>query len=116
MYLALRVPSVFTQNSLRLNEVRYYNLPYPSNGLTVMLNLMSGRIVCYASISARNPNQFDYTWKFDTSGTNIGDIYLDPTSTYVYRPRVFISLAGLYYSRNVFNLTITRGGTPAQGK
>ena len=110
---ALTISSVLSR-SLGSGSRLYYNLRYPSNGLTLTLTVTSGRIICYASVSVRNPSESNYDWKVDTTGRE--EAYLDPALlTQVGRPRVFITLVGVN-SNNYFTLNSTIGGSSAVGK
>ena len=112
LFIALVISSLITR-TLGFRSIQYYNLPYPPNGLTLTLNVISGRVICYASISVRNPSESNYDWKVDTSGRE--ELYLDPAVlTQVGRPRVFIALVGQSTS-NTFTLNSTRGGSSAIG-
>ena len=100
--------------TLGSGTTEYYNLPYPSDGLTLTLTVTSGRIICYASISVRTPSESNYDWKVDTTGRE--EAYLDPAFlNQVGRPRVFIALVGVSGS-NTFSLNSTRGGSSAVGR
>lgn len=112
MYIVLSISSVISR-TLGNGGIVYYNLPYPSNGLTLTLTVTSGRIICYASVSVRNPTESNYEWKVDTTGRE--EAYLDPAIlSRVDRPRVFIALIG-GSSSNRFTLNSTRGGSSAVG-
>lgn len=109
---ALAISSVLSR-TLGNGGIVYYNLPYPSNGLTLTLSVTSGRIICYGSISIRNPTESNYDWKVDTTGRE--EAYLDPAIlSRVDRSRVFIALVGGSNS-NSFTLNSTRGGSSAIG-
>ena len=111
--IALAISNLLSR-SLGSGSRVYYNLRYPSNGLTLTLTVTSGRIICYASVSVRNPSESDYDWKVDTTGRE--EAYLDPAIlTQVGRPRVFITLVGMN-SNNYFTLNSTIGGSSAVGE
>lgn len=111
-FIALTISTILSR-TLVSGGVAYYNLPYPSNGLTLTLTVTSGRIVCYASVSVRNPTESNYDWKVDTTGRE--EAYLDPAFlSRVGRPRVFIALVGRS-GTNSFTLNSTRGGSSAVG-
>ena len=101
--------------TLEFGNIEYYNLPYPSDGLTLTLNVTSGRIVCYASVSVRHPNESNYDWM--ANATSSEHVILDPAfPTRVDRPRVFIALLGAEENiSNTFTLNSTRGGSLAVG-
>lgn len=56
----------------------YYQFQFPSDGVTITLNITSGSVVCYASDRYRNPNEAQgYDWKIEVSG--YADVFLDPS-------------------------------------
>ena len=94
--------------SLGSNEITYYRLEFPSNGITFTLSVTSGYITCYASDTIQNPNgEQGYEWKVVTNGTV--EVFLDPDSldreVGVY---VYIGLEGGSSSNN-FSLNSTSG-------
>ena len=109
----LTISTVITR-SIGSGSILYYNLPYLSDGVTLTLSVSSGRIICYGSVSVRNPSESNYNWKVDTTGSE--EVYLDPALlSRVDRPRVFIALVGMSGS-NTFTLNSTRGGSSAVGQ
>lgn len=63
--------------SLGLNELTYYVLEFPNNGITFTLSVVSGYITCYASDTVQNPNgEQGYEWRVATNGTV--EVFLDP--------------------------------------
>lgn len=56
----------------------YYQFQFPSDGVTIILNVTSGYVICYASDRYQNPNEAQgYDWKIEVSG--YADIYLNPS-------------------------------------
>ena len=62
--------------SLGAGSISYYQYPFPSNGLTITLNVGTGLIYCYASDRFQNPNEENYDWKIVVSG--YADVFIDP--------------------------------------
>jgi receptor-type tyrosine-protein phosphatase Q len=91
--------------------VNYYQYYFPTNGITITLNVGSGTIVCYASDRFQNPNEEQYDWKIVVSGYS--DVFIDPDllgrdpGTNIY-----IGLQGAG-SSNTFTLDSTTGDTRA---
>ena len=100
--------------TIGLGDRLNFNLPYPSGGITLTLSVSRGRIVCYGSVSVRNPSESNYDWKVNTTGRV--EAFLDPAVlTRIDRPRVFITSIGAG-STNTFTLNSTTGGSSAVGK
>ena len=94
-------------NTLRVSQSAYYNFPYPSEGATISLTVTSGSIVCYGSVTTRNPSGSDSTWAISSSGND--DLYLDPEQlSGITRHRAFIGIYGTS-STNTFTFTTFRG-------
>ena len=96
------------QGSLETNELNYFQLDFPSYGITFTLTVDTGYITCYASDVVRNPNEEQgYEWKVVTNGKV--EVFVDPNSLdrdvgdYVY-----IGLEG-GSSVNNFSLNSTSG-------
>ena len=63
--------------SLNNNELKYFQLPFPSAGITFYLTVSIGRIICYASVTVQNPNEEQgYEWKVETNSS--AEVFLDP--------------------------------------
>ena len=112
-YLCFTVPERYEVDeeilgSLQSNELEYYELEFPSGGITFTLIVDVGYITCYASDNVQNPNEEQgYEWKVETNSSV--EVFLDPASLdrgvgmYVY-----IGLEG-GYSINNFSLNSTSG-------
>ena len=94
--------------SVGLGERLFFRLTFPSNGLTIQLTALSGRVVCYASDRITNPTATQgYDWRVETDGYI--DTFIDPVllgrqpGQYIY-----IAIEGLHASNN-FSLNSTRG-------
>ena len=94
--------------SLVQGERLFYQLNFPSSGLTIQLRAVSGRVVCYASDRLTNPTGTQgYDWRVETD--DYVDTYIDPVllgrtpGLYIY-----ISIEGLQTSNN-FSLNSTVG-------
>lgn len=113
LYTALSLGAV-TTGTLNSASTLYYNIPYPLEGITLSFTVISGMIVCYASVTTTNPSTSNHIWTVQSSGN--ADLYLDPTSIgQVSRySQVFLSIGGLS-STNSFSLT-TVAGQHSSGK
>ena len=109
----LLAPVVIAINSTLIDTIGegdrvYYQFDFPSNGVTVVLNVTTGYIICYASDRYQNPNEAQgYDWRVKVSG--YADVFLDPSLL----PRspgstVYIGLEGSDQT-NHFNLQNTEG-------
>ena len=94
--------------SLQSNELKYFELEFPSYGITFTLTVDAGFITFYISDTVQNPNEEQgYDWKVETNSS--AEVFLDPDSlnrepgTYVY-----IGLEG-GSSINNFSLNSTSG-------
>ena len=58
-------------------ERLYYQFDFPSDGVTITLNISLGYVICYASDRYRNPNEVQgYDWRIEVGG--YADTFLDP--------------------------------------
>ena len=96
-------------SSVGSGELQYYQYPFPSNGLTVTLNVGTGRVYCYVSVTIQNPNEAQgYDWKVEATGYT--DVFIDPllvggsAGEYVY-----VGIEGLATSGSNFTLNTTSG-------
>ena len=106
-----------TSSSLLYQELVYYRFSYTSTGLTLVLDIDYGSVICYTSDTLQNPNrQHGYTARVEASYYN--DSYIDPS--------VFQSAVGGYLyigiegsanvSNNTFSLNSTTGDYSTKGK
>ena len=76
-------PVVLATNATSTDTVEegtrvYYQFQFPSDGVTIILNVTSGYVICYASDRYQNPNEAQgYDWRIEVSG--YADIYLNPS-------------------------------------
>ena len=83
MYL-FAVPESYNVNeeilgSIQSNELTYFKLEFPSDGITFSLTVNVGSITCYASDTEQNPNEEQgYEWKVETN--SYIEVFLDPNS------------------------------------
>lgn len=99
--------------SLVYQEVVYYKFSFPNTGLTFILDIPYGSVVCYASDTIQNPNpENGYSWRVEASYYN--DSYIDPSVAvggYIY-----VGIEGRSNaSNNTFNLNSTVGDTATKG-
>ena len=67
------------QGSLSSNELNYFQVDFPSTGITFTLTVSTGYITCYASDTIQNPNEEQgYEWKVVTNTTV--EVFIDPDS------------------------------------
>lgn len=94
--------------------IKFYSLPFPSNGVTLSLTVTSGYVNCYASDRYRNPNQYQYDWFVDVR--NYFEIYLDPRV--ISRPVgsfLYVSFLGIG-SSNIYQVNTSSGDILTVGK
>lgn len=89
-------------------ERLFFRFTFPSNGLTIRLSALFGRVVCFASDSLTNPTGTQgYDWRVETD--DYTDVFIDPIllnrnpGEYIY-----ISIEGLLATNN-FTVNSTRG-------
>ena len=72
--VSLNTPVTGTTNS---GEVKYYNLPFHSSGITFRLDVFQGSVVAYASYTTDAPNlQRGYNWT--VQNVTYDDVYFSP--------------------------------------
>ena len=126
MFLLHPFPSVqsclyFTQTGIAINETVtatlasmqyvYYLLRFPSQGVTIRLNVTFGSIICFASTTIPNPDEFHYDWKIETD--MYADAYLDRNESI--RETLFVSLQGVHAS-NSFAVETVVGDFSTKGQ
>ena len=103
-------------SSLVYREVIYYRFSFPTNGLTLVLDIDYGSVVCYASDSLQNPNrQHGYSFRVEASYYN--DSYIDPSMAQgAVGGYIFIAIEGSSnISNNTFSLNGTAGDSATKG-
>ena len=74
--VSLNIPVTGTANS---GEVKYYNFPFHSSGITFRLDVFQGSVVAFASDVTEAPNtQRGHIWQIQTSSYD--DLFFDPSS------------------------------------
>lgn len=118
--LFLTVPFVGTlgvsvTGTLVYKEVVYYQFPFPNAGLTFVLEISEGSVICYASNSLQNPGRkYGYTWRVVADSYN--DSYVDPSTIQgTIGSYIYIGIDGRNVSNNSFTLTATAGDTSTKG-
>ena len=96
-------------DSVISGQFRYYIFPFPSEGITIRVEVDSGQVWCYGSDTERNPSNNNYIWRLFISGYD--DIYID-TASLERTPGTFLYVAieGVDPS-NAFTLNSTVGNT-----
>ena len=90
-------------------SINYYQYYFPSNGITIKLNVGTGTINCYVSDRFQNPNEELYDWKIVVSG--YADTFIDPNLLgRTPGSNIYIGLQGVA-SSNTFTLDSTSGDT-----
>lgn len=90
---------------------------YPSTGITLVLDIGYGSVVCYASGTLQNPNsEHGYTAKVEASYYN--DSYVDPSSFQgAIGGYLYVGIEGSSnVSNNTFTLNSTVGDFATKGK
>ena len=110
---SLTVPSTLNAGEATTGTVDqgrrlFFRFAFPSNGLTIRLSALSGRVVCFASDRLTNPTGTQgYDWRIETD--DYTDVFIDPIllnrdpGEYIY-----ISIEGLHVT-NTFSLNTTLG-------
>ncbi|MCG8626885.1 MAG: hypothetical protein MJE68_33395 [Proteobacteria bacterium] len=90
-----------------------YFVPFPSNGLTIRIEAITGTIRCYASDTSQRPNAMDNVWNLVIS--EYDDDFLDPFSLgRTPGTTLYITLEGVD-TNNEFTLNTTYGDTSITG-
>ena len=105
-----------TTSTLLHRELVYYRFSYPSTGVTLLLDISYGSVVCYASDTLQNPNsEHGYTARVEASYYN--DSYIDPS---IFQGAIggylYIGIEGSSnVSNNTFTLNSTAGDYATKG-
>lgn len=100
-------------DTLDMEEFEYYQFPFPTEGITLKLEVQRGYIVCYASDRVRNPDESDYEWRIETD--RYSDAFIDPST--LGRPAgdsLYVALKGTQLN-NTFTLDSTTEDTSTTG-
>ena len=90
--VSLNTPVTGTANS---GQVKYYNFPFHSSGITFRLDVLQGSLVAYASYTTDAPNtQRGYNWR--VQATIYDDLYFSPASG----STVYVALQGIQSSNS----------------
>ena len=106
-----------TSSSLLHRELVYYRFSYPSTGLTLVLDVGYGSVICYTSDTLQNPNsEHGYTALVEASYYN--DSYIDPS---IFQGAIggylYVGIEGSSsVSNNTFTLNSTTGDLATKGK
>ena len=103
-------------STLVYKEVVYYRFPFPTNGLTFVLEISVGSVICYASNSLQNPGRkYGYIWRVEADSYN--DSYIDPSTIQgTVGAYIYIGIDGRSInSNNTFVLTTTGGDASTKG-
>lgn len=103
------------EGSLVNKEAIYYRFPFPGNGVTFVLEVLNGSVVCYASNTFSNPHhKYNYTWSIEASYYN--DSYIDPSTIQVtVGPYIYVGIVGNSNSSSAFFLNATSGDSATAG-
>ena len=105
--ISLNTPVTGTANS---GEVKYYNFPFHSSGITFRLDVFQGSIVAFASYTTDAPNTLrGYNWTVQTAIYD--DLFFspEPGST------VYVALQGIQ-SSNYFRVGVVMQDFTTTGK
>lgn len=100
-------------NTISNGVIKFYSLPFPTNGLTLNLTISSGYVYCYASDRFRNPNQYMYDWFINVR--DYWEVYLDPRTlsrpagSFLYVSFLGVNTANIYQAESVQGNTLTVG-------
>ena len=82
--------------TLNSGVIRYYEVAFPSDGVTVTLDVIQGSVTLYASDSIWNANAQDYDWRVtaDTSSGFIEAFFNSSNLNRQARSIVFLAIVG----------------------
>ena len=82
--------------TLNSGVIRYYEIAFPSDGVTVTLDVIQGSVTLYASDNIWNANAQDYDWRVtaDTSSGFIEAFFNSSTLNRQARSIVFLAIVG----------------------
>ena len=90
--VSLNTPVTGTANN---GEVKYYNLPFHSSGITFRLDVFQGSVDAFASYTTDAPNtQRGYNWRVQT--TIYDDLFFSPAPGSM----VYVALQGIQSSNS----------------
>lgn len=93
--------------TLGSGSINNYQFDFPSSGITIILNVGTGTINCYASDRYIFPTSANYDWSISVSG--YANVFIDPdligrtAGSYMY-----VALQGVY-SSNTYSLNTATG-------
>ena len=73
--------------------MKYFTFQFPSEGVTLQIEVLEGSIVLYATDIIQTPNEALYTWKIATSKCK--DLFLDPVLCQTMGDSVNLAIIGL---------------------
>jgi len=77
----------------------YYELPFPSGGATITLDVLQGSVILYASDNVWNSNAHSYDWRVTANTSRFIEAFLDPsTLTRPTRSILFLAIVGAQIS------------------
>ena len=97
-----------SSGSVAAAVLQYFQLQFPDNGLTIILNISLGSVICYASDQVQNPNaRQTYIWLVQTDSYT--DLFIDPLLLgRAAGDNIFIGIEGVN-SANNFTVNNTAG-------
>ena len=112
MFTELTIGTLVRGNLPQGRSVIYF-LPFPSNGLTIRVEAITGTVQCYASDTSQRPNSLDYVWTLTIS--DYDDVFIDPSSLgRTQGSTLYITLEGSNTNNN-YTLNTTYGNTSITG-
>ena len=85
-------------------------MPASYSDVTIQVEVFTGGVWCYVSLSNRSPNSEDYNWKFYISEYN--DLYVSRESSHQF---LFVAINGTELTNN-YTIIWTRGDTTVSCK
>ena len=106
-------PVFYTLNS---GVPKYYELAFPSGGVTITLDVIRGAVTLYASDNIWNANAQDYDWRVKANtSSGFTEAFFDPSTIgRTARPILFLAIVGgqstnTYIMNNAVGDIRTRG-------
>lgn len=92
-------------DTIEEGDIIYYQLYFPSSGVTISLNITSGSVISYASDQYQNPNEAQgYDWRIITS--SYADAFLDPHLSNSSGATLYVSIEAINTSSDFILRTI----------
>ena len=103
-------------HTLSSGVTSYYELPFPSGGATITLDVLQGSVILYASDNVWNANAHSYDWRVTANTSRFIEAFLDPsTLTRPTRSILFLAIVGAQIS-NTYIINNAMGDITTRGR